>query len=237
MYRFFENVDFLDYISLNRENSHHFNKVLRIKNGEEVEIVANNGVFLASFHEIKDEIVILKKIERLDTSNESSIELVVAQGILKGDKMDELIKNLVEVGISKFIPLTTKRVISNIKGKEEKKLNRWKKILESGAKQSKRDIIPTINFPIELNDLDKFKDYTIIVPYEDEKLKYIDEVLNIGNKILLVIGPEGGFEKSEIEYLKSIDANIVTLGRRILRAETAALCSSFYIIHKFERRD
>ena len=110
---------------------------------------------------------------------------------------------------------------------------RWQKILESAAKQSKRDIIPTINNPEKLENID-FKG-TLIVPYECAEEIYIDDVLKDTKdikdieEISILIGPEGGFDESEIEFLKTLGCNIVTLGTRILRAETAAIAACYEV--------
>ena len=134
------------------------------------------------------------------------------------------------MGVSSITPVIFKRTVVNIKGKEDKKLLRWQKILESAAKQSKRDIIPTINNPEKLENIN-FKG-TLIVPYEGAENLYIDDVLkNIKGieEISILIGPEGGFENSEIEYLKTLGCKIVTLGTRILRAETAAIVACYQV--------
>ncbi|RVU55334.1 RsmE family RNA methyltransferase [Anaerosphaera multitolerans] len=237
MYRFFENKVFENEIELSEENSHHFSKVLRIKESEIVEVCADNGIFESAFERIEGNNIILKKIRAVGLKNESKVNLTLFQGILKGDKMDQALKQATEAGVSKIHPLKLKRTISNISGKEEKKVQRWQKVVESAAKQSKRDYIPEVTHPLKLEELkDLSGDMDIIVPYENQLGTTLFDLKSLSNNIALVIGPEGGFEESEINFLREIGANIITLGNRILRAETAAVCSSFSIIYYLESR-
>ncbi|MDO5041033.1 MAG: RsmE family RNA methyltransferase [Peptoniphilus sp.] len=235
MFRFFTDKNFDDHLELSKEDSHHFLDVLRIDEREKVEIVAANGKFIASLEDVIENRVVLKKLDEITEENESEANLSLAFGILKNNNTEEVLKYATEVGVKEFYPLYTKRVVSNIAGKEDKKLPRWKKIVEAAAKQSKRDVIPTVHSPIALKDISKIsKDKRLIVAYESEKnIRFDDKIKN--KDILLIIGPEGGFEEGEIEFLKTMGADVISLGNRILRAQTAAICASFYIIHSLER--
>lgn len=237
MYRFFEESKFQDSINLSPKNSHHFLKVLRIGEREKVEVCANNGIFLAELQGVEENIVILKKISEVEPKNESKIKVTLFQAILKGDKMDQALKQATEVGVAEIYPLILKRNVANIEQKSDKKIQRWQKVVEAAAKQSKRDFIPKVNSPINLKNLiDNFKMKDLIVPYESEENKTLYDLKNLSSDIALIIGSEGGFEESEIELLKANGANIITLGNRILRAETATVCSSFSIIYYLESR-
>lgn len=237
MFRFFDdNID-NNIIILNEENSHHYLNVLRIKEDEEVEVVTNRGIFKCIFKEIKDKSIVLKIIEEVKRENESPVKLILFQGILKNDKMEQVLKQATEVGVSEIYPLKLKRVVADIDKKVDKKILRWEKIIESAAKQSKRDFIPIIHKPITLKEINDLKNnMNLLVPYENEEELRLKNIENLSNNIGLVIGPEGGFEESEIEELKKMDAKIITLGNRILRAETAAVCASFSIIYELESR-
>ncbi|MGL5244575.1 MAG: RsmE family RNA methyltransferase, partial [Sarcina sp.] len=165
--------------------------------------------------------------ERLDINNESNIHITLFQGLPKAAKMDLIVQKCVELGVNEIIPTITDRVDIKLKG-EFKKLDRLNKISLEACKQSKRSEIPKVLEPIEFkNALEIMKDMDLIViPYENatgygvkSMIKAIDtsSIKNIG----IMVGPEGGFEESEIEDLKHIGAHIVTLGPRILRTETA----------------
>lgn len=236
MFRFFVNEEFNNTIKLNKEDSHHYLNVARIKEDEDVEIIADNGYFIARFDNLDDNQVVLKKIKKINSSNESDINLCLAFAILKNNNTEEILKYCTEIGVNEFLPLYTKRVVSNIKGKEKNKIQRWERIVESAAKQSKRDRIPKINQPIDILNLEKYaKDKKIFLAYENEDNNKFDTNIKEKN-IMLVIGPEGGFDRTEVEYLKSLNASVISLGDRILRAQTAAICASFYIINSLERR-
>ncbi|WP_036728557.1 RsmE family RNA methyltransferase [Peptoniphilus mikwangii] len=236
MYRFFENANFENTITLSKENSHHYKTVLRIREEEIVEVGANNGVFKAIFDSCCGDFIILKKIEEVSAERESDVKLILLQGILKGDKMDQALKSSVEVGVCEIYPLNTKRVVAQIDHKEYKKVQRWQRVVEAAAKQSKRDYIPRVNTPIDLEGIEEIlENRELIVPYENEDDDRLVDIKLENKNVILVIGPEGGFEETEIDYLKSLGAKIVSLGNRILRAETAAVCASFYIIYNFER--
>lgn len=150
--------------------------------------------------------------------------------------MDQALKSSVEVGVCEIYPLNTKRVVAQIDHKEYKKVQRWQRVVEAAAKQSKRDYIPRVNTPIDLEGIEEIlENRELIVPYENEDDDRLVDIKLENKNVILVIGPEGGFEETEIDYLKSLGAKIVSLGNRILRAETAAVCASFYIIYNFER--
>lgn len=237
MYRFFEDNRIENFIILNKENSNHYKNVLRIREDEEVEVVTQNGIFICLYNKMQEKSVVLKIIKEVKNENESSVKLVLFQGILKNDKMEQVLKQATEVGVSEIYPLKLKRVVADIDKKVDKKIERWNKIVESAAKQSKRDYIPYINKPVELKDLtDVASEMDIIVPYENEENLRLKNIENLSKKIALVIGPEGGFEEEEIEFLKEKGAYVITLGNRILRAETAAVCASFSIIYELESR-
>lgn len=223
MFRVFQ--DSLEVLS--DENRHHLLNVVRLNPDEEFEVVSSGKVYRAIYD---DGLKILREIEN---SHETRIPIHLYMALIKQDKFELALEKTTEVGVSSITPVIFKRTVVNIKGKEDKKLLRWQKILESAAKQSKRDIIPTINSPDKLEDID-FKGI-LLVPYECAEEIYIDDVLKDTKdikdieEISILIGPEGGFEDTEIEYLKTLGCKIVTLGTRILRAETAAIAACYEV--------
>ena len=160
------------------------------------------------------------------------------QGLPKIDKMEYIIQKSVELGVNEIIPVNMKYCIAKINN-EDKKITRWNKISEVAAKQSKRNIIPKVSKPINVNELyNKIKAYDLaIVAYENEDRKTIKEIFeskkNVKN-IAVVIGPEGGISKEEIEKLQHAGAEIVSLGNRILRTETAPIAVLSMIIYEYE---
>lgn len=216
----------------------HIYKVLRLNQGEKV--VLNNcegKEYLGEIESVGKQEVIVNIIKELSTNNESLVNITLFQGLPKGQKMDLIVQKGTELGIKEFVPIITDRVDVKLKG-EFKKLERLNRIALEAAKQSKRSIIPKVNEVIEFEEtLNKLKNLDLIlVPYENaenfgfktlmKKLREdnidISSIRNIG----IVIGPEGGFEENEILSLENIGANIITLGNRILRTETAGFVAT-----------
>lgn len=224
MFRFFEYRNFNGDTSLNEENLHHLKNVIRIKEDEEFQVVFNDGIFACKMQNG----AIVKKYEIKD-SNESSVRLSLFFGILKGSKNEDVLKHATEIGVTDFYPVLMDRSISDFSKKMDKKRERFQKIVESAAKQSKRDIVPIVHDMIKSDDILKF-DGDLVICYEDEKKTQLGEIIkNLSNNIGLVVGPEGGLSDRELEIFK--DAYKVGLGKRILRAETASIVAAFYIIH------
>lgn len=216
----------------------HIKNVLRLKPADKIEISCGGTNYLAEIIEFSKENIITRIINSSVGNRESSIEITLYQGLAKGSKMDLIIQKCVEIGVKDFYAIETDRAVVKItdKKKEDTKIQRWQSIAEEAAKQSKRDYIPKIKGIISFNEMiDILKEEkNIIVPYENEENLSIKDGLKAveGNKINLIIGPEGGFENNEIKSLENIGASIVTLGHRILRTETAGLVSSTIILYE-----
>lgn len=210
------------------EDVKHIYRVLRVTQGEKVVVNNLDGEeFLGEVEDVNKQEVSIKILEKLDINNESNLEITLFQGLPKAAKMDLIVQKCVELGINKIVPTITHRVDIKLKG-EFKKLDRLNKIAQEASKQSKRTIIPRVENPIEFNEALKIMETLdlIVVPYENATgfgIKSMVQKLDLNDikTIGIVVGPEGGFEEEEIELLKSKGANIVTLGPRILRTETA----------------
>lgn len=219
----------------------HIYKVLRLNEGEKVILNNCEGTeYLGEIDSISKTEVIIKIIEKLDINNESKIKVHLFQGLPKGQKMDLIVQKGTELGISEFIPTITSRVDVKLKG-EFKKLDRLNRIALEASKQSKRSIIPNVREVIDFNQaLSEMNEMDLVlIPYENaedfgiksliNKLKNdntdLDNIINVG----ILIGPEGGFEEDEINLLKEQGAYIVTLGKRILRTETAGFTATALI--------
>lgn len=227
MYRFFEERNFEGNTNLKEETIHHLKNVIRINDGEEFQVVFDDGIFSFAYFDGK-----IKKIGQVDESNESKIRLSLFFGVLKNNKSEDVLRHATEIGVSDFYPVLMDRTISDISKKKEKKKERYQKIVESAAKQSKRDIIPVVHDIIKTEDILNYSG-DLVLCYEDENKTQLSEITKtLGKNIGLIIGPEGGISDRELEILKG--AKKVGLGRRILRAETAAISASFYIIHAKE---
>ena len=213
----------------------HIYKVLRLSPGETVAINNCNGEeYLGTIKDINKKEVRVDLKEKLGINNESPLEIYLFQGLPKSSKMDLIVQKNCELGVREITPIITERVVVKSEIGEYKKLDRWVRIALEASKQSKRTLIPKINSPIEFEDLlHKLKEMDlIVVPYENEEGFGIKKLMTTLKdkaikKVGIIIGPEGGFEESEIKDLRDIGGNIVTLGPRILRTETAGfVCTS-----------
>lgn len=224
------------------EDVNHIKNVLRKKAGDllNISITDIKKDCVVEIETLTEQKVICKIKEYTDANTEPSIKVTIFQGLPKSDKMELIIQKAVELGVYDIYPVNMERCIVKLKDKE-KKLSRWQKISEVASKQSGRSIIPEVKSCIEIKDICNFiSQYDkIIVAYEEEKQNTLKlELKKINSdikKIGIVIGPEGGIDKKEIEILKRSGANIVTLGNRILRTETVALNILSCIMYEFEQ--
>ena len=221
----------------------HIKNVLRMKPGEE--IMVSNGTdkhYICSILTISGEQVVAKIVDIDTNSTELPVKLYLFQGLPKADKMELIIQKSVELGVSEIIPVAMKRCVVKLDGKKEKsKLTRWQGIAESAAKQSKRMVIPQIGGVMNFKEAvayAKTLDYNII-PYEFangmEKSKQIVKEIGQYKSVGIFIGPEGGFDEAEIAYAKENNMQIISLGKRILRTETAGLTALSIIMFELEQ--
>ncbi len=232
MFNFFANEK-------NKQNSHyiidgadynHIKNVLRMDIGDTCLISCGGKSDLCRIDSFLENAVALEILEEDYTDTELPVKIYLFQGLPKGDKMEYIIQKCVELGVFGIIPVQMKHCVVKLDDKKAKgKQTRWQSISESAAKQSKRNIIPEI---MDVCSFDRALDFAktldlIIVPYENKEgmnstaqaLSRLRNVKSVG----IFIGPEGGFEKQEIEKALAADSKIISLGKRILRTETAAI--------------
>lgn len=240
MHRFFVPQLYSEEMTISGVDARHISKVLRMQPGAQLQIVSDDGVSaLAEIVAIDSEQVTVHCIEKLAESHEPRVRLILAQGLAKGEKMDFIIQKAVEMGAYSVVPVAMEHSVVRLDGaKADKKVERWQKIAESAAKQSKRDIIPQIQ-PVQTmaamlaaNDCS-----TKIIAYECEDRMSLKAALRKAEEqgitdLLLIIGPEGGISEHELELAKNAGAMAVSLGRRILRAETAGLVAISAIFYE-----
>lgn len=218
----------------------HIYKVLRLSLGDTVCINDCGGVeYIGEITEINKKEVLVNIIKRLETNNESKVDIYLFQGLPKSQKMDLIVQKATELGVKEITPVITERVVVKNEIGEYRKMDRWSRIALEACKQSKRTMIPKVNTPVEfLNMLDLLKNMDlIVVPYENEEQKGFKSVIGKIEKssiksVGIVIGPEGGFEEAEITALKNSKGEIITLGPRILRTETAGFVAASLIMYE-----
>ena len=238
---------FIDKANFNFENNtcfivgedvKHIAKVLRYDCGDELQICDNeDNEFICEIETIDKSVVNLNIITKCQIKREPNVKIKVYQGIPKGQKLELILQKLTEIGVSEIIPVATKRSVSKIDDKnEDKKVERWQRIIYEGAKQSKRGIIPTLKGPMSFKDaINDMKTNDLnLVPYEKEESTSIKKAIrNRDDKTIgIFIGPEGGFEEDEIQTLQSYGAMPITLGPRILRTETAPIVAASIVLYE-----
>ncbi len=248
MPKFFVSQDNIEnnQVKIIGEDVNHIKNVLRKKKGDKITICnRDNSIdYLCEIAESTEEEIICNIMENLKTNAEANSKVTIFQGLPKADKMELIIQKAVELGVYDIVPVEMKRCVVKLTEKDKgKKLQRWQKIAEVAAKQSGRNRIPQIQNIIPLKNICHLcQEYDIvIVAYENEKenkLKYELEELKRKQisdlRIAILIGPEGGIDKEEIDLLKEKEAKIVTLGDRILRTETVALNVLSIIMYEFD---
>lgn len=205
----------------------HIRNVLRMKAGEEIEINDGTATWLCEITALEEDRV-LAAVKGQREGSELPCRITLFQGLPKADKLETVIQKSVELGVYEIIPVAMKRCVVKLdEKKREAKRKRWQAIAESAAKQAKRGMIPQVGAVLgyeaalaEAGRLDVF-----LLPYEHAQgMAHTRELLSQlapGKRIGILIGPEGGFEEEEVEQAIAQGAEVITLGRRILRTETA----------------
>lgn len=236
MARFFIDKVLGKELIINGPDATHISRSLRMQIGDEITICDNNATdHLCIIKKIDKTEVFLKILKSFPCPNEPNIDVTLYQALPKSDKMDLIVQKTVELGINRIVPVLTKRCVSRPDKKSfDKKLLRWQKISEEAAKQSRRGRIPKIESLLNLEDAakDSCKSQCSMVFYELHGKKIGDIIENIPKKISLFIGPEGGFSSDEISMLSSYNVVSATLGRRILRTETAPIAALSIIMYE-----
>ena len=233
-----------DRIVITGEDVNHIKNVLRMKIGEEIAV--SNGVDGREYRcevaqLLSDEVVCkLRFIKENDV--ELPAQVYLFQGLPKADKMELIIQKAVELGVYSVIPVATRRSIVKLDDKKAvAKQNRWQGIAEAAAKQSKRKIIPKIEKVMSFAEaLEMAKELEVrLIPYElAEDMSHTKEIIERireGQKIAIFIGPEGGFDETEIAMAAEVGVEPITLGKRILRTETAGMTVLAWLMYHLEK--
>jgi len=245
---------FIDRCQLNNGKAYidgpdvnHIKNVLRMKEGEELNVVieGDSNEYRCGIDSFDDDRVNLtvRFVKESDVELPSKIYLL--QGLPKGDKLELIIQKAVELGVYEIIPVSMKRSVVKLDDKKAKsKTSRWNGISEAAAKQSKRRIVPRVTEPMSLKEAIRYiesENASIkLVPYEladhdtINKTREIIENIEKGSSVAVLIGPEGGFDESEIETARESGFKEITLGHRILRTETAPLMVLSWLVYFLE---
>lgn len=244
MYHFFaehENI-YENYIDIKGEDVNHIRNVLRLKVNDEILISSGDNIdYSCKIAELADDYVRADIVSTDNRGRELGTDVYLFQGLPKADKMELIIQKNVELGIHEIIPVAMKRCVVKLDDKKAKnKIARWNTIALSAAKQSKRSIVPKVSDVLSFKqavDFAKTLD-VVLLPYECAdgmgKTKRIINSLKPGTKVGIFIGPEGGFDRGELNYATENNCEIITLGKRILRTETAGMMLMSVLMYHFE---
>ena len=224
-------------LTLLKTDCHHIKNVMRMKVNDIIKVVYNDTIYLCKITSLKDK-VDFKVIDK-ENKKQDSVKIMCAFSLIKEQKQDYLIQKSTELGAYSFYPIKTNRSIIKIdEQKKDKKIDRWTKIAKEASEQSFRSYVPKIN---DIKTIKELKDINCDLKLYcslNKNTKNLKKVLQKNNKcdtILIVIGPEGGFDPLEDEYLSKNGFIAVSLGSNVLRSETAMVSAISMINYEFER--
>ena len=249
MYQFFIQPDSIKEEEIwiaDPQDVNHIRNVLRMKKEEKVSLCceAKGKEYISSIEEIESDIVKAAIIDINGESRELPVKITLFQGLPKSDKMELIIQKAVELGVAEIVPMATKRAVVKLDAKKAaKKVQRWNEIAKSAAKQSKRGLIPEVK-PVmsfkEAVEYGKSMDM-LLIPYEDAKgiahSREVVETVKDKKSLGIYIGPEGGFERGEVDAAVAQGIKPISLGKRILRTETAGLAALSILMFLIEGRN
>lgn len=229
-------------INIEGSDVNHIKNVLRKNIGDVISVISDEKIqYRAEIISLSNEVIKCEILEKKNGEKNDEPKITIFQGLAKADKIEYIIQKCTELGVYEIIPVEMKRCVVRLDEKDKlKKIERWKKIAEVASKQSLRNEILKIDKVINFNEMcNTFSEYDcVIMAYEKEKNIMLKDVLkNLKHdqrNIAVIIGPEGGFDDFEAELIKNNGGKTVSLGKRILRTETAPVAVSSIIMYELE---
>jgi len=222
------------YVTVTGDEFLHMTKVLRYKVGFKAVVCCNDGYELDCTIESINKTSAILKINESKLVDKKNISLTLFAGILKNNKLDFVIQKSVELGVDRFVPFT-----SSYSAETKFSLERAESIAKDAAKQCGTayltQVSSLVDFNLMLKELDQFD--TVLLAYENELVNSVKNTEIKGNNIAIIVGPEGGFKVDEMRAIKNLGAKVITLGKRILRAETASIVLSTLVLDKLGELD
>lgn len=245
MYQFFVSPEQINdkSVIINGTDVNHIKNVLRMKPGEEIAVSngADNKEYRCVIESLGDDSIKCTLLFVKEDGLELPSKVYLFQGLPKSDKMELIIQKAVELGVYEIIPVETKRAVVKLDAKKAaSKLTRWNTIAEAAAKQSKRRVIPKVMNPMSFRQAVQYAENMDVklIPYElsegMEETKRLIEGVKPGQSVAVFIGPEGGFAEEEITLAKEKGILPITLGKRILRTETAGFTVLSWLMYHLE---
>lgn len=232
-----------DKIRIEGGDVNHMKNVLRMKLHEKAETSdGERRTYLCEVEAYEEDVAVLHILEEMEADTEPASKLYLFQGLPKSDKMELIVQKAVELGVYQVIPVAMKRSVVRLDDKKAaKKADRWNSIAESAAKQAGRSRIPEVTMPLSYKEALKMAEEldVTLLPYElaggMEVTREVIRQIKSGQSVGIFIGPEGGFEPEEVDAAVSMGAKVITLGRRILRTETAGLATLAVLMFELEQ--
>lgn len=238
---YIEKTDITENIAaITGEEAQHISRVLRMKKGDEVTLCDGEGMFYeAVLSDFSDKTVTAEILSSRRAETEPHVQVTIFQGVPKNPKLETIIQKLTEIGAVRLVPVDTKRCVAKLD--KENKVDRLRKIAREAAKQSKRGIVPEVLSPVNFKEAVSMAAEAdlALIPYEEEREMSLKKALS-GKKpetVSVMIGPEGGFDSDEIKLAKENGITSVTLGKRILRTETAPLTVCSAILYELDEME
>lgn len=242
MHRFFISPQHITttQVSLREDQAYQIAQVLRMKAGDRIVVLDNVGwEYEVRLTAVARKQVSADIIEKREAEGETATHITLYMGLMKRDKFEWVLQKCTEVGVSRFVPMVTQRSLVQDIDIKQSKLARWQKIIQEAAEQSRRGKLPELGEPLKFDEaVNEVNTAVALIPWEEEREATIRHALEDKTQTLesisLFIGPEGGFAAAEIELAQQHGIKPVTLGRRILRAETAAIVATSFIMYDYE---
>lgn len=233
-----------DLLYVTGKDVNHIKNVMRLKQGDEISVRTgqDDREYRYGIEEFTDSEVVCRLRFVKEADVELPVKVYIFQGLPKADKMELIIQKAVELGAAEIIPVQMRRCVVKLDGaKKTKKTQRWQAIAESAAKQSRRAVVPLVREPMTMEEAVRFAEQNTdvrLLPYElqeaDGSTREVMDGIREGSAVSIFIGPEGGFDPAEVELAREAGVVPITLGKRILRTETAALVALSFLIYHFE---
>ena len=220
MQRYFSNLKQDNYLNLTKEDLYHIKTVMRMKQGDNIEVVYDHKLHIC---QLDNDQALIKEVNNQIT--DKKVQYILCVPLLQEQKMSFVLQKATELGVDKIIPILTTRSVVKIKEHQEHKLNRWYRICKEASEQSKRLDIPFIEKITKIEDL-KLSGFKIVLSTKEKDMtikKVLKNNLNC-DKIIMVVGPEGGLTDQEEKALNELGFVSVTLGQNIMRVETVPIC-------------
>ena len=237
MQRYFASIDQDFYVHLSKDDEHHVLHVMRMKIGDEIEVVDNKVLYLCRLDSTNP--LVISMVHEIASDVEINEDVTLLYALTKGDKTDLVLQKATELGVKKVALIQSERTVVKYDNKDiEKKSQRFIKIMKEASEQSHRLVVPEFLGIFNLKSLppQAFSDVNFVA-YEKDASKADEQFqgLEKGKSVSVLIGPEGGFSKQEIENLVNLGFIRTSLGKRILRAETAAIYALSVIGYLLEK--